>query len=266
MTSELTSSTNRWRAWITAILCGSALIFVAFIALWLRQVSTQVYTQGVNALAIRAVLRTDTDAVEAEKLAQRLRLDTPDLTIDVINEAMGRSLLALQEPWIAEMPDFEVTPLPPLLEFHHPQLLTNPVAISEFVEKLKSLPEVDFVAYNETAHDRLAKLADSTSSIQKHSVYWLLAAIIVAGLCAEIAFTAITPARSFLGLFLRQVVIWIISWVLAALSFRYWESGALATGEWNRLTSGTYFLVGACTFLTMLAGEAIFTLSAWLRR
>lgn len=257
---------GRWRGWVPATLCGAGLIFIALVVLWLRQTSTSVYTQGADALTIRAVLRMDVDTQKAEEFSARLRAKLPDAEIEIITEAAGRSLLALQEPWIAEMPDFEVTPLPALIEIKHPELLTNPAAVVTFIEQLRNEPEVDFVAYNETAHGRLSKLAESTSQLQNHTARWLLAALALAGLMAQICFTIITPARSLMGIFLRQTAIWLISWALAVAMFRLWESGAVATGDWVRLGTMSYLGVGLASLFIVLLAEIINAFSAWILR
>ena len=109
-------SVGRLRGWIPAVLCGAALILVALIILWLRQVANHVYQNGAEAITIRAVLRTNAETESIEKLVTHLRNSIPDAQVETIDDAMGRSLLALQEPWIADMPDFEITPLPTLIE------------------------------------------------------------------------------------------------------------------------------------------------------
>jgi len=245
------------RVWILAFVCYTALIFAALVILWLRQTSTHVTTQGADALVIRAVLRTDMDAVQTEQLAERIRALVPDIDMEIINDAKGRSLLALQEPWIAEMPDFEVTPLPTLIEMRHPDLLTHPQAVAQFVEKLKKEPGVDFVAYNEMAHDKLVKLATATGAIQRQTVRWLLVALALAGLAAHVGFSRLISAQTLLGLFLRQMTLGITAWVGAVLVFKLWEKGAVATGTWDQLSSWPYFTVGISTLLLMLLGEVL---------
>jgi len=246
----------RWPAGILSVLSASLLVFVALVVLWLGQTSNRVYTRGADALVIRAVLRMNTDAVATENLAGRIRQKVPDIELEIINESMGRSLLALQEPWIAQMPDFEVTPLPTLLEMRHPALLTHPEQITQFVKELGDEPEVDFVAYNETAHDQLTKLAAATGTIQGHTIKWILAALALAGFMAQVAFSALAPPRSLPGIVIRHGVCGIAACVIGILLFRLWETGAVATGDWERLTSGKYFVVGFCV-LTIMGLSAV---------
>lgn len=257
---------GRLRGWLPAVLCGAGLIFIALITLWLRQTTNHVYANGASAITIRAVLRTNAEPDAIDAFTMRLRAKIPDAEIDVIDEAQGRSLLALQEPWIADMPDFEIAPLPTLIEIKHPQLLTNPLSVAAFVTELKGEPLVDFVAYNETAHDKMVKLAEATGSIQGHTVRWILIALVIAGISTQIAFGIITPAKSLLGIFLRHVGIWVASWMLGVLLFRLWEGSAVESGDWQRLTSSAYFAVGIAALGTMLVGEAVNTFAAWLRK
>ncbi len=217
---------------------------MALVLLWVGQASNRVYSQGADALAIRAVLRANVSELDAEKLAGRIRDKVPDIKIELINEAMGRSLLALQEPWIAQMPDFEVTPLPILLEMRHPDLLMKPLEVGKFVEGLKQEPEVDFVAYNETAHDRLVKLAGGTAAIESHILKWVLAMLSVAAFAAQFAFCRLRESRSLAGAGIFAAVTWIGGLALGAVAYRIWEGGALATGDWHRVSFANYAAVG----------------------
>jgi len=241
----------RLPAGILSVLCTALLVFVALVVLWLGQTSTRVYTRGADALVIRAVLRMNTDPVATENLAGRIRQKVPDIELEIINESMGRSLLALQEPWIAQMPDFEVTPLPTLIEMRHPALLTHPEQITQFVKELGDEPEVDFVAYNETAHDQLTKLAAAAGTIQGHTIKWILAALALTGFMAQIAFSALARPRSLPGIVIRHAVCGIAASVIGIMLFRLWENGAVATGDWERVTSGKYFVVGICVLAIM---------------
>lgn len=255
----------RFTGFAAALLAQAACIFAAFVVLWLGQASRHVSTDGARALVIRAVLRADADNVTAEKVAQRIRQQTPDIDVEVITETMGRSLMALQEPWIAEMPDFEVTPLPVLLEFHHPALLTNPASVSEFVSQLEKEPEVEFVAYNETAHNRLVKLANATASIQQHTMQWLLVALGIAVFSIVLSWAAYQGPAMFSSVILFSVMGWLVAFFIAWISFKFWESGAMKTGEWDRLGSaGVVKLVLAFLAINLFAslgGRAI----AWRR-
>lgn len=245
-----------------AFLTAAALLFLTLLTLWLSQSSRHVYKQGANALVIRAVLRADTDSVTAENLAERVRQTIPEADIEVINEAMGRSLLALQEPWIAQMPDFDVTPLPILLEIRHPNLLTQPAEVAGFVKELETVPEVDFVAYNETAHDKLVKLATGTGAIEKHAVRWMLAAIIIAGFASQIGCSLLPSKRPTEIVLLKAVAVWLASWAVAWVFFRGWESTAVDAGEWQRLGTSLHFTVGICAGAVIIASGFI----GWLIR
>lgn len=232
------------------IVSGTALLFVVFMLLWAGQTSQRVYEQGANALTLRGVLRTNVSPEEAEKLATRLRAEVPGLQVELVSEEMGRAMLALQEPWIAEMPDFEVTPLPIILEMHHPHLLTRSHEVAAFAEKLDKDPAVDFVAYNETAHDRLVKLATETDRVGNHLMRAALLGMTLVGmaLCAGLM------ARYTL---LARAAVWLLSWGLAVLFYRWWESGAISGGEWSRIDQASYWTVGLWSAVLMAVGAVI---------
>lgn len=249
-------------AGVIAFFCAAGMLFIALVVLWLGQTSQQVYRQAADNLVIRAVLRTDTDSVAAEGLAERIRQQVPDAGLEVINEAMGRSILALQEPWIAQMPDFEVTPLPVLLEVRHPNLLTHPTEVAGFVEELEMQPEVDFVTYNEAAHDRLVKLAAGTARIEKHSLRWLLGAVVLAGFTSQFICMLIAAPGTVVGAYIKPVIIWLCAWAFTWIVYRSWETAALETGGWQRLTEGVHLSTGIAAGVLILCAS----LAGWSAR
>lgn len=244
-------------AYIPTIICSAAFTFVALVLLWVGQASNRVYSQGADALTIRAVMRANVTRADAEKLARRIGDRIPAMDVNLVDEAMGRSLLALQEPWIAQMPDFEVTPLPILLEMRHPDLLRRPLEVSRFVEDLKHEPEVDFVAYNETAHDRLVKLAGSTADIESHTLRWVLSMLGLAAFTAQFAFSRLRNSRSVLGAGIFAGVTWLGGLLLGTGVFRLWESGALDTGDWHRIPFSSYGAVGGVALMIVALGSLL---------
>ncbi len=242
---------------VAAYLCFTCLFFISLVALWLGQTSGKVYRDGAEALTIRAVLRTDTDDVAAELLAADIRNKVPDVSIEVINEAMGRSLLPLQEPWIAEMPDFAVTPLPKLLEITHPQLLTNPVAVTQFVKELGENPAVDFVAYNETAHDRLTKFATASGQIEKHALQWLLSALTIVAFAATFACAVLAGNLSPIRTLIYIAGVWLPACATGWMIYRQWESIAISSGDWQRLPMTTHLTLGGIALAILIAARAL---------
>ena len=174
---------------------------------------------------------------------------------------MGRSLLALQEPWIAQMPDFEVTPLPILLEMRHPELLTKPLEVSQFVDALNQEPEVDFVAYNETAHDRLVKLASGTAAIENHTLTWVLGMLSLAAFAAQFAFSRLRDNWSIIGAVIFAGITW-IGIILGAAAYRIWEGRALATGDWHRITPTNYATVAISALIIIALASTLSNLLA----
>jgi hypothetical protein len=96
----------------------------------------------------RVALRQDVSEESARKLAQRLRERTPGLEVTVIGEAEARTLLALQEPWMKELPEVQVGRLPVLIEVRHPARYDAPSRVRAFNEELAALPEADFIEFN----------------------------------------------------------------------------------------------------------------------
>lgn len=247
------------------IVAAAVLLFIALVVSWLGQASSHIYTQGANALVIRAVLRMDADAVATEELAQLVRREIPDAEIEIIDEAMGRSLMALQEPWIAEMPDFEVTPLPTLVEIRHPRLLTAPAQVTKLIERLNDAPPVDFVAYNETAHDRLVKLAQSTEQIENHVLRWVLLALAVGGFALAAGIFCFAPNHSMLAAATTIAIIWLAAWAGGWLIYRGWETTAISTGTWQRLEPATHIKMGIAALVILIIAAAAARAIRWVR-
>lgn len=267
---QIPARTGHWPAWVINAILGSvgtaALVFAALVVLWLGQASKSIFTNGADAVTIRAVLRADVENPGAMDLAGRLRERLPDAQIDVITERMGRSLMALQEPWIAQMPDFEVTPLPILIEIQHPELLTNPPAVTDLVEDLKSEPAVDFVAYNETAHNRLVKVAGSALALQQHTMAWLLWALSIGGFIAAVGLLDYSFNRAIPYAFALAALCWGFGWAMAWPVFQTWERTAIQLEGWERLPGSDTSSAIWISALVMLLAAIFTTLSRWLRQ
>lgn len=267
---RLSNRGRHWPAWISNAVLGSigaaALIFAVLVVLWLGQASRGIFENGASAVTIRAVLRADVDNAGATELARRLRDRLPDAHIEVITERMGRSLMALQEPWIAQMPDFEVTPLPILVEIQHPELLTKPSAVTDLVDDLKNEPDVDFVAYNETAHNRLVNVAGSALALQQHTLSWLLWALGIAGFITAVSLLHYSISRTIPYTFALAALCWGCGWAIAWPLFHSWEKAAVKLESWELLPGNTTSSAIWISALIILLAAGVTTLSRWLQR
>ncbi len=208
---------------------------------------------GARAMVIRAVLNADVDPVQANELAERIREQVPDVEMEVITETMGRALMALQEPWVARMPDFEVTPLPVLIELHHPELLTNTAQVQQFVRQLDSEREVDFVAYNETAHTRLVALTGSINHLRKHAARWVLILLSVAGFALVALFAARKAMEaSWGGLFLVSFAAWFVALMVTWPMFRLWERPLIRDEDFVALPASMILQAGSVSLVIVL--------------
>lgn len=233
---------------------GAALLLVSLMLISLSSVGRNVAAQGASALVIRAVLRADVDPVGAEELAQRVRQQVPNVELEIITETMGRALMALQEPWIARMPDFEVTPLPVLLEVQHPKLLTDVAQVQQFVRFLNAQDEVDFVAYNETAHNRLVGLAGTIDNLRRHALGWMLTLIGIAGfVLALVGFRQVDHDAWFYAT--AAAVTWLVALGIAWPAYRVWERSLLREQDFSAISTGTIMQAGGVALLIVLAGS-----------
>lgn len=243
---------SRLPALALAAVGAAALGLVGLIFFWMSDAAMQISAQGADNLTIRAVLRADVDGTGAEILAGRIRQQIPSGELEVITETQGRALLALQEPWIAQMPDFEVTPLPNLVEIQHPDLLTNPARVQQFVKELQEEPEVDFVAYNEAAHNRLLKLASSIDGVRKHSLRWVWGGLMLAGGALFLFLGWHLPGGSYAADALAAAAVWLVAAILAAAVFQMWEGPLEAAQTFTSLKARTMAGPAGGSFLLAL--------------
>jgi hypothetical protein len=139
----------------------SLVLFMAFMLLWGRNGALNILDKRSADIVTRAVLRTEVSDVQAQALAQSLRGETPGLAVQVLERGQARSLLALQEPWMKELPEIEIGALPAILEIRHPQSLSSPTALTSFNDRLAKMPQVEFLMFNATGYEHFVHFARS---------------------------------------------------------------------------------------------------------
>lgn len=235
------------------VVAGAGLLIGGLMVMAVSFAGETIAREGARAMVIRAVLKADVDPVQANELAERIRLQVPDVELEVITETMGRALMALQEPWVARMPDFEVTPLPVLIELHHPELLTNTAQVQQFVRQLDNEREVDFVAYNETAHTRLVALAGSINHLRSHGAGWVLILLSVAGFATVVLFASrAAMVVSWGGIFLLSAVAWFVVFTLTWPVFRLWERPLIRDEAFVALPASMILQAGGVSLVIIL--------------
>lgn len=119
---------------------------------------------GAGDVVTRVALKENVSDAAAQKLAERLKSETPGLKIDVIGEAEARTLLSLQEPWMKDLPTVEIGRLPTLLEIRHPARLESPATVMAFNQRLQQLPESDFIEFNATGYEGMVSMLRNVRS------------------------------------------------------------------------------------------------------
>jgi hypothetical protein len=153
-------------AYLAWLVFASAVVFVVVVlALLERQRFESAVASWGREMPIIAVLREHVTDAQAQALAERLRKQSPALEAAVISRREARSLLALQEPWLKQLPEMLVGELPLIVELRHPGLFTAAREIDTFLDSLRSQPEVEFVIFNNVGHERVE---DALFLVRRH--------------------------------------------------------------------------------------------------
>lgn len=214
-------------------------VICMLLTLWVRQTADNIFSNRSDELVIRAVLKPNATEETANALFQRLSKETPGLRGEVIGPAAGRALLSLQEPWIAQLPDVEIDPLPILIEMHHPQLIVAPDEVEAFNEKLRTDPLVEFVAFNQTGHTRLVELLNNSRGLVYHVTNWLLPILVLLAAAVQaLGNLGLSGKRYPYTAGISALTSVLIAWALAALFMNLWHGSAARFGMFSRLELG----------------------------
>jgi hypothetical protein len=156
------------------IIVASLAMAAVLLVLWTRSIALYAYQTRGSDLAARAVLKPGVSEDQARRLADKLSAAVQGLSVNIISPAEGRALLALQEPWMSELPEIQVGRLPVVLEIRHPKLLTSAAETLDFNTKLEQYPEVDFVMFNSLGYEELVRFGTNLRSFSG----WVCGALI----------------------------------------------------------------------------------------
>lgn len=160
-------------------IAGALVFALALLLTWERRALEDAVVAWGRQMPIVAVLRDEVGESRANALAAELARKVPALECTVVGRREARSLLALQEPWLARLPEVAVGELPIVLEIRHPALFRAPRQVEAFVSSLQAMREVDFVIFNSHGHDRVIL---ALAAVRRHVNGLLGAALAVAGM------------------------------------------------------------------------------------
>jgi murein DD-endopeptidase MepM/ murein hydrolase activator NlpD len=144
---------------LLAGLTAALLLYLVLLALWTRGLLESLLEGRSRDLATRVVLKSSVSDEQAQQFADRVRTQSPHLELTLIGRDEARTLLALQEPWMKNLPDVEIAELPAIVEIRHPDALTTSAALLNLHEWLRSQAETDFLVFNDYQYDRLYSFA-----------------------------------------------------------------------------------------------------------
>jgi len=152
--STRAASPARTAGYIAACsLAGALCVAIVLTAMWASQGLESAIRGRAADVVTRIALKPNVSEESARRLATRLREGTRGLEVTVIGEADARTLLALQEPWMKDLPEVQVGRLPVLLEVRHPARYDSPGRVRAFNSELEALPEADFVEFNSIGYE-----------------------------------------------------------------------------------------------------------------
>lgn len=168
--SSLRLSATSYFAWI--VLAAASVYFVVVLAFAERRNLETAVADWGRRMPIIAVLREDVAEERAKQLAERIRGEVAGLDVTLVGRREARSMLALQEPWLRQLPEMLVGELPVIIEFRHPALFVAPRELDSFIAYVRSQPEVDFVVFNSLGHD---EVVEALSTARRHANALLVA-------------------------------------------------------------------------------------------
>ncbi|MCX7624592.1 MAG: hypothetical protein N2Z21_00020 [Candidatus Sumerlaeaceae bacterium] len=148
-------------------------------------------------MPVVAVLREEIAEDRAKQLAEKLQREVPGLEATLIGRREARSMLALQEPWLRQLPEMLVGELPMVVEFRHPAIFVAPRELDSFIAYVQSQPEVDFVVFNSLGHD---EVVEAIGTARRHANALLLSVCVVSLLLLLIAHHHLIHRRPKLSL------------------------------------------------------------------
>ena len=169
------SGTLRYLLWMTVVVALSAGLLLLII--WSRRAFEDAVIAWGRQMPVIAVLGDDVSEADAQSLAEQLRREIPALECVVISRQEARSILALQEPWMKQLPDVMAGELPLTLEIRHPALFHSPGELDEFLASLRTRKGIDFVIFNSLGHE---KVVEALTVVRRH------ANVLVVSVCAVI--------------------------------------------------------------------------------
>ena len=156
-------------------LVGALCLAIVLTAMWASQGLEFAIRGRAADVMTRVALKPEVSEESARRLSVRLRGQTPGLEVTVIGDAEARTLLALQEPWMKNLPEVQVGKLPVLLEVRHPARYDSPGRVRAFNAELAALPEADFVEFNSIGYEGMVGFVRNARAYSHYLAAMLMA-------------------------------------------------------------------------------------------
>lgn len=207
--------------------------------------------------ATHAVMAAGVSEGQAISTAEHLQALLPGLQAHVIGEAEARGLLALQEPWVRNLPEMELSRLPLMIELRHPKLLEEPNLQDRIEEALAESPDVEFSIFNTTGFENMLEFSGEVNWYR----FWLIR-LIGGGILLLLFLYAIrlgvaAVSAPFPGLVGRVLIASVLGSVLAFVSVALLNRGTVGHFEMPVLGMARQLVLGSWCAAILLVGSLV---------
>lgn len=246
-----------WLAVVPDIAAVAVSLLMALAMLWVSSAVHPLLQQNGEKFATHAVMAAGVSEGQAITVAERMQGMLPGLRVHVIGEAEARGLLALQEPWVRNMPEMELARLPLMVEFRHPQLLDRPELQAEIQQALEAMPEVDFSIFNDTGFENLLSFSREVKWYAEGLQKLLTAGVLVLLFLYAIRLGIAALHAPFAGLAARVVIAWVGGTILALFGMVMLKQATQAHFELPIMGLGRQMLTAGWCGVALLLGVVV---------
>lgn len=248
VTAEAASPALRAGRLLADILVLAVLIHLMFVTDWLsRGVQQLAQRRAGAALVMHGVVRAGIKEEAAALLASKCEQQGTGISARVIGEAEARGMLALQESWMSELPNVEISRLPTLLEVRIAANGIHSATVRAFRDWLSRQSEIEFVEFNDTGLEDLLSFTTNVEWYAQKLRDWF----VVLAAIAIVLYAARTSAGRAVRL-MRSLVV-----LLAAIALAYVGLQILVA------SARSQYSLGGALFAPLLR-DAVLAACAWL--
>ena len=176
------------------------------------------------ALVMQAVVKAGVSDEGAEGIASRISHLRTGVAARSISEAEARGLLALQEPWMKDLPSIEIGRLPGLIEVRAGDVALTVAEFRALRDEIAAEPEIQFVIFNDVGLEDLVAFTSNADWYAGAMRTWLTLLVSIAvALYAWRTSLRVAPSGAAL---VRRFGVFVVACVIAYVGLRVVASRA----------------------------------------